>query len=161
MEKWEVLSQAMREENTDGSVFLAERISPEALRRAYEEQRAVFVEEDGRILGFAALWETAEVAWLEVGSLFVVRDARGRGLSSRLYPERLALIPPGIRSFVVTHRPEAAHLALRHGYVEATKQDWHTLAPYALVCGPCDRRRDDKLQCPLQAMRNECRLLVR
>jgi len=120
MNKWDVLSEAMYAENRDDEVFLKERITPERLREAYGRNRAVIIEQGDRIVGIGALWETDHPQWLELGSFFVPRDMRGGGIGSRIYRQRLELVPGGMRCFTVTHNPKAVQLAKRHGFSSLT-----------------------------------------
>lgn len=159
---WNVLSDDMLLENKGGAeVFLAERISPPHLEAMYRAGRAVLRRRDWRIIAFAALWETERPDWMELGSFWVHPAYRGAHLGSTLYDERLALIPEGTHGFVVSHNERAVHLALTHGFTEATRDSWQALAPYDLVCGVCDRDVKDRRTCPHRAVPTECRLLVR
>jgi GNAT superfamily N-acetyltransferase len=151
----------MLEENAQDEVFLVERIMPDRLRAAYEGGRAVIVETASQITAIGALWETGEPGWLELGSLWVAPEYRGKGVASEIYRRRLLLVPTGSHCFVVTHNPRVIKLALVHGFAEATRATWFQLAPYSVVCGPCDREVEDKMTCPLRALPFKCRLLVK
>lgn len=159
MDEWDVLSNDMELEGSD--VFLHERIRPAVLREAHETRRAVCAKQGGRIIGFAALWQTDMTGWVELGSLWVHPARREHGLGKQLYRRRLELIPEDSRAIVVTHTEAAVKLALGHGFTEATKDDWFDRVPFAIVCGPCDRPVLDKSSCPFRAIHNQCRLLVR
>lgn len=161
MDKFDVLSNEMREENKADEVFLDDRISPQSLRNAYETKRAVITEQGGRIIAIGVLWDTDDKDWLELGSLWVAPDSRGEKLASGIYERRIAMAPEGKRCFVVSHNPIVASLALKYGFKEATREDWLFLAPFEVTCGPCDRKVADKATCPHRAIHNECRLFVR
>lgn len=161
MDKFDVLSKEMLEENVKDEVFLATRVSPATLRCAYESRRAVITENCGRIIAIGVLWDTDDPMWLELGSLWVAQDSRGLKLSSGVYEQLLALIPNDKRCFIVSHNPIVGYLALRHGFTEAMRENWFMLAPFAVTCGPCDRKVENKMTCPHRAVHNECRLVVR
>ena len=170
MNIWQELSKEMMRENRGDEVFLKVRIEPDALKLAYEERRAVTVHEhevasssSERIVGFGVLWQTNNEKWFEFGSLWVAPELRGKGIAGGIYRKRLALLPSGARGFVVTHNPKVVSLALKNGFVEATPENWHEIAPYDLVCEPCDRwtTSQEKLSCPYRAVRAQCQLLVR
>jgi hypothetical protein len=171
MNAWEVLSEEMLRENAHDEVFLKARVTPKALQETYEANRAVlfwaheFVESAvPRIVAYAAIFPGPEPQWYEFGALFVALEFRQKfNLSNRLYAGRIELMPEGSRAFTVTHNPKAVARALKYGFQEATRENWRALAPYALVCGPCDRWQTDeeKVHCPYRAVPTECRLFVR
>lgn len=158
--RWTTLSARMLSEGED--VFLADRTTPELLRANFEAKRAVMLELNGVIIGYAALWTTESPQWVELGSLWVAPEFRGWRLSSLLYEERLKLVPEGVGYMTVTHQPRAAHLALAHGGMhEATGTDWFRDVPEDISCGPCDRVPErEKKSCPFRAVERECRLFV-
>ncbi|HEX7651256.1 MAG TPA: GNAT family N-acetyltransferase [Candidatus Paceibacterota bacterium] len=169
---WQTLSDEMSRENDGDEVFLKERIAPDALRMAYEQKRAIVVRQGDvsaaqseRIIGIGVLWPTSDSTWFELGSLWVANEFRGPGLglAHMIYRGRLDLLPPGAHGFVVTHNPRVVTLALKHGFREASRSEWPHAAPYAVVCGPCDRWETDeqKAHCPHRAVLAQCQLLVR
>lgn len=161
MNTWEELSAQMGLENAADEVFLASRIAAASLMAAYAEGRAAIVEEGPSIVAIGVLWPTDRSDWYELGSLWVHPKRRGGRLSRVIYAKRLALLPSGAHSFVITHNPRVVHLAQEFGFREATRLDWYRLAPQELTCGPCDRLVADKSKCPHMAMKGECRLFVR
>jgi GNAT superfamily N-acetyltransferase len=161
MDKWEVLSQEMCKENATDDVFLEERISPSKLEEVYGAGHAVTIERGQGIIGFYASWPTEDPLWHELGSLWVAKPFRGQSIGSELFSKLARQLSPKQRYFIVSHNPRVVTLAKKRGFAEATKEDWFQLAPYAVVCGPCDRDVEDKVQCPFRAVHTECRLFVR
>lgn len=160
-EKFVALSEAMAAENAHDEVFLADRISAQALFLAHQRGRAAVIEEGGELVAVGVLWETPHKDWFELGSLWVKPARRGSHLASSIYQRRLALVPEGKRCFVISHNPRVERLAIAHGFSEATRENWLALVPYEATCGPCDRKVEDKLTCPMRAQRAQCRLFVR
>lgn len=158
MDKWTVLSQRMQEER---GAFLGVRISAESSHAIYERDLAACIERPaGTIVAFAAIWETPDPTWFELGSFWVAPEHRGSGIAREVYGERLRLIPKGARCLIITGNPKAAHLALMHGFSEVSAEQWFDQVPKQLSCGPCDRIPDaDKPTCRLRGTA-KCRMLV-
>ena len=75
-------------------------------------EREVWVwEEDGRILGFAALHGD------QVPALYVEPDARGRGIGSALFEHLTERRPDGFRFWVFQRNERARRFYERHGAV--------------------------------------------
>lgn len=158
--KWDVLSQEMRLENNADEVFLKSRISAESLYDAYCNNLAAIVDNGVKIAAIGVLWKTSIEGWFELGSLYVSPESRGKGFAHYIYERRLQLLPAGARCFTISHNVRVASLATRHGFREASAEDWMRLAPYEITCGPCDRVVLDKARCPHRAKLKECRLFV-
>jgi GNAT superfamily N-acetyltransferase len=151
--KWLILSERMRKTGK----FMLSRITPTALLRAVQTQRAVYKEQNGEVVAFAGLSETPEPLWLELGPNWVHEPLRGQGLASSLFPDRLSMIPQGrgIQVCSITSSEAAAHLARKHGFVEILPERWYLEVPWAVSCGPCDRTdvpngSNYRLHCPLK-----------
>ena len=161
MNKWEDLSKALRAEG--GDTFLLARITAGALQEAHETGMGVTIEESGHIVACGFLWPTDEPGVLELGTLWVHPKHRGQGLSSKVFAQRLTLPAAANKKlFIVSHEPIVAHHTHAHGFTEATGHTWSSLLNVHHTCGPCDRvSNEQKPNCPLKAVRTECRLFVR
>ncbi len=159
MDKWEVLSERMKQE-MEGT-FLVSRIEPDSLRAAYAAGRGVITELAGEIVACGFIWETPDPKVFEPGSLWVIPEDRGHGDASTIFRLRLRLVPKGKYCFIITHEPRVAHLCLKNGFVEATRATWFNQVPNTCTCGPCDRVAEaEKLACPFRAKEKDCRLFV-
>jgi predicted N-acetyltransferase YhbS len=161
-DRFDTLAARMAQENRTDEVFMAERISAEALRQAHQEGRAAIVElgEGGEIIAIGVLWQMKVPGWHELGSLWVAPEHRGKDHAADIYRRRLELLPKGHGCFIISHNPRVEALASKHGFTEATVDNWLTLAPWDITCGPCDRAVTNKCNCPHRAVPGECRLFV-
>jgi hypothetical protein len=150
--KWIKLSKLMKAE----SGILSERNEPHELKKLYESGHAFICEVEGEIVAHVAMFKTSHHKWLELGSMFVREDYRGKRMSSDLFFKCLSVVHNGFRILVVTHHPKVIHLCIKAGLYESpcTK----TLdPPDEIVCGPCDRvSSHEKTQCPFRHKRNKC-----
>ncbi len=155
-DKLAVLSRKLKEE----AALLGGQIEPSSLERALREGRGEYIEEDGLLVAFGALWP--RLSALEVGSIWVDTEYRGRKLSSRVFQALLGRQREGIPLFLITHEPHVVHLALKHDMQEADAQSWSTIIPWSASCGPCDRLPDlQKPACHFRGVREECRLFYK
>lgn len=150
----------------DSGKFLIERTTAQLLEHMAQRGRAVVLEEDDQIFGYGAVWDTNEPRVLELGSFWVADEYRGNGHGREVFEKRLLLIPPKCKVVSITSSPQAAQLALQHGFRESTRDNWYTEIPYVVNCGPCDRIAvEERLRCPFMAqLRQEigvCRQFVR
>lgn len=162
MTRWQVLSERMKR----AKVFMMSRIEPEVLEHAVNVGRAVIVEREagGEIIGFAGVWDTPSPLWLELGAIWVADEERGNGHGTDLYNRRLALVPNTHQVCVLTGSDEAAHLALRNGFVEVTEDDWFEKVPVTVSCIPCDKDKtsgEERPDCPMRAKLRLCRMFIR
>jgi GNAT superfamily N-acetyltransferase len=85
--------------------------------RMAAEQEVWVWEEDGRILGFAALHGD------EVPALYVEPDAQGRGIGSALFEHLTERRPGGFRFWVFQQNERARRFYERHGAVAVELTD--------------------------------------
>ncbi len=129
---WETLSRSVSVEPKIDSV----RNSPAALKRLYHSHLAVVMMADGEAVGFIAAWPVQE-GFLEIGSIWIEKSYRGRGLSHWLYTAVSGL--KGVRAakaFGVTTNPISVRAGARVGLKMV--YDWSVPIPLSLTCGPCE-----------------------
>ena len=114
----------------------ASRNTPENLKSLYERHLAVVLVQAGEPIGFIAAWPVEE-GYLEIGSVWVAPDHRGRGLSHTIYEAATTLLADnGHIAFQVTTNP----LAVRSGEMVGLHrvEDWTSPVPWRLTCVPCE-----------------------
>ena len=159
-DKWKVLSKRLKGERS----LLGSRVEAEVLLKIWLTGNAEVVESGNDIIAFGALWSASKKGaeqWLEIGSLWVAGEFRGRGIISELFASLIIRISDKNRAFLITHDPKVAHLAVKHGMHEESVGTWFASVPWEASCGPCDRMPNrDKTICRFRAVTNECRLFV-
>lgn len=129
---FEALARALAHEPK----IAASRNTPENLKNLYERHLAVVLMQAGEPIGFIAAWPVEE-GFLEIGSVWVHPDHRGRGLSHTIYEAATTLLAGnGHVVFQVTTNP----LAVRSGQAVGLQpiQDWTSPVPWHLTCEPCE-----------------------
>ncbi|MCB9798380.1 GNAT family N-acetyltransferase [Candidatus Nomurabacteria bacterium] len=154
MYRWDDLANNLNSE----SDLLGGRLSADLLERKFLEGQAVLVSEGLVIVAFAALWETPDDRWFELGSVWVHPRARGRGLASEIFG-KLLVLANDISAFLLTHNDKVSHLAQKAGWRESSVDTWD-IVPWSASCGVCDRlaTHQQRLHCPLRAVPEQCRL---
>ncbi len=163
--KWQVLAERMR----GTGKFMESRITPTSLMQAYQQNKSVLIEDQYEIVAYAGVWSTPDPRWLEFGAIWVSDERRGNRISSQMYVERMKLVPSGYSVCSITSSDQAAHLALKHGFVEVGRDEWFRAVPSVVSCGPCDRDipggYNYKLHCPYRAERRPdigiCRMFIK
>jgi len=136
--EWFSLSTAIQNE----SMILNTRTTPEDLATVYNAGLAVVLEQNGKIIGFVALWPVAK-KYLELGSIWIRPDHRGYGLGKQLYKQTYSL--PSLTDhlvFAVTQNKVSLRAGQAAGFMIHT--DWSWPIPWALTCGPCDKWKSEK-----------------
>lgn len=150
---WETLAESLQEE----AAIMGYRNTPRNLKRIHDSGLAAMeIGKDGKIIAFAALWPTGHPSWLEIGSVWVDRNFRGRKLSSGIFRQLIReMIPAGKQAFLITHSvSRIIHLVERHGFIKVPADGWNESVPFSVTCEPCDR--EDRRNCPLKG--SECLL---
>ncbi len=159
-EKWKVLSRRLKSERS----LLGSRVEAKALFEIWLSGSAEIIECSEGIIAFGALWSVSTKrakGWLEIGSLWVADEFRGRGIISELFASLVMRISNKDRAFLITHDPKVVHLAIKHGMHEENVGTWFTNVPREASCAPCDRVPNrDKHGCQFRAVKNECRMFV-
>ncbi len=151
-----VLSERMRHEGA----LLGGQLSAESLQQALQEERAESISQDGEIIAFGALWPRERS--IELGSMWVATEHRGRGFGSTIFGRLIARAPKNTRLFLISHNALIVHLALKNSMQEANKENWANAVPWSASCGPCDRLTEtEKSNCPFMCAEKECRLFFR
>lgn len=152
MRIWETLAKSLQEE----AAIMGYRNTPENLKNIHRLGLAALEIEGGKIIAFAALWPTNHPLWLEIGSIWVDRDFRGRKHSSRIFQQLIRQkIPTGKKTFLVTHNVSSIiHLVEKHGFINVPAAEWDENTPFSVTCKPCEK--EDKQDCPLKG--SECLL---
>jgi GNAT superfamily N-acetyltransferase len=154
--KFEVLSERMKRE----PALLGEQLGATSLFNAVQEGRAWIKEGHGEIFAFGALWYRDRS--IELGSLWVATEHRGKGRGSEVFDSLITRFPTRLPLFLITHHPKVVYLSLSRGMREACRDDWTTAIPWSASCGPCDQRADqDKADCPFRAVHSKCRLFFK
>lgn len=129
---FEILALALSSEPK----IAASRNTVENLKNLYERHLAVVLMQAGEPIGFIAAWPVEE-GYLEIGSVWVHPDHRGRGLSHTIYESATTLLAGnGHIVFQVTINP----LAVRSGQAVGLSPvpDWTSPVPWHLTCEPCE-----------------------
>ena len=134
------------------------RLNEDSLYKAWQENRAVFIQDEAceKIIACGVLWFLNNS--VEIGSLWVDSKHRGNGLCGEVLRGLIIRIPKDIRAFIVARNSFIAHLAEKHGMMEADRKYWRLVAKCP-GCDLCNRLPvADRLQCSLRVFRPECRL---
>ena len=151
---WETLVKRLQAEPH----IMGSRISAENLQRIYDQGLAVMRLHDGMPVAFIAAWPVADRT-VEVGSAWVDPQYRGRGWGTKLVREIAAVLTRRkLQGFAVSDSPPFIAAARRVGLHFC--DDWRDPMPYALTCGPCEKRRSDeeKRTCPYR--NRDCHLIL-
>jgi GNAT superfamily N-acetyltransferase len=155
---YRLLSQCLRDEEA----IHGPRNTPVLLKERVDTGQAAYLQQDGEIIAFSAIWKTGHSDWVEQGTLWVRPDHRRKGLARKVKQKLYTLIPNDKSSFIITHNDAAVKMALSFGMIEASVGTWN-IAPWDATCGKCDRfeTEEEKRQCPLLADPKECRLFFK
>jgi GNAT superfamily N-acetyltransferase len=126
------------------------RLNPEALQKAWQEGRAVFIQDEElkEIVACGILWFRKNS--VELGSIWVDPKHRKQGRGKDVFSSLVDLAPKNIRLFVVAYDQSVACLALKHGMLEADRKDWMSAAQCP-DCSLCDRLPEaDRSRCSLK-----------
>lgn len=131
--------------------FLQRRITGVNLFGLWKKKRLIVKMKRNQIVGFAALWDTKDPHWFEIGTIWVHPEARGRGLSQKLLVEAYQARPKGTATFLVTINPTIMAHALKSGWQLETgrkelkrspgfvHQPWTSVPFWKRIVAPWDR----------------------
>ena len=131
LEEIAVLSKRLKAEPG----YYAPRLEVEHLERAIRERRAVFYFYGGHIEAFAALWPTNRTDWLELGTVWVGKSLRGKGLRNALMTETVALVPKGASLFLFSSVEKIQESADGLGFEPMTTEVFPGLLGWASEVG--------------------------
>ncbi|MFA5961295.1 MAG: hypothetical protein WC848_01260 [Parcubacteria group bacterium] len=159
IESWEKLAKALQKEAT----IMGYRNTAKNLSDLYLEDLAVIKQNRiGDIITFGGLWSTTEEKCLEAGSFWVHPEYRNKKHSSWMFQRLSEKIPTGYLAMCITHVDKVAHLVIKSGWSESSKENWHSAVPFAASCGPCDVVADnEKMTCPHMATKSLCRMFYK
>lgn len=111
---WKLLARAMKREH----VFNKRRLNPRYLSGRYGKGLAVTeVDENGYIVGYAALWDTCLADVFELGSFFVDPSRRRQGLGASLFARCQEILErEGADAVALTTSEVFERIALRAGW---------------------------------------------
>lgn len=104
-------------------VFMSQRIKPELLKERYDiEKASMALDTDGRIIGYCALWPTIYPEIVELGTLWVHKQYRGRRYGEKNISETIVadctskLKKAGLRGIMIVGINRAVKLAIDCGW---------------------------------------------
>lgn len=155
-ENWEKLAVSLQKE----PAIMGYRNVAKKLESLYLQGFAVIRQDRaGEIVTFGGLWSTPVARCLEAGSFWVHPSHRDKKHASWMFEKLSEKIPARYVAMCVTHVEKVAHLLLKAGWLEATRDNWHNTVPFPASCGPCDVvTEDEKATCPYRATKDFCRM---
>lgn len=118
--------------------LLHARITPEALAKAAREDRMVVRRVEDRIIACGILWETPDVTYLEIGTIWVDEHFRGNGLCKQVFLECIEK-RRGRSLFLITAQESISKMVSECGWTEE-KRDWTTVEIWNLRANPWNDR---------------------
>ncbi|TSC89927.1 MAG: hypothetical protein G01um10143_417 [Parcubacteria group bacterium Gr01-1014_3] len=101
---------------------------PEEIERALKENRAVIIEENGRLVGWG-FWTIRNgpprrASWLEVHTLYIYPEFRGRGYLNKFFDMAYQrLKDANLRAYFFTRAGAVMHMAEKYGFKKASVSD--------------------------------------
>jgi len=94
--------------------------SSDELEKIISENRAIFLEEDGRPAAFGA-WTFREKRWIEVHTLYIWPAFRGKGYLRKVFQEIYKRIAgQGINALLFTFNPKVKHVAAAYNFQKSS-----------------------------------------
>ncbi|HLD20264.1 MAG TPA: GNAT family N-acetyltransferase [Patescibacteria group bacterium] len=158
MEKLRSLIAMLRQEPG----ILSDRITAEVLQVMIEQGTMMTLEMNNVIIACCAIWETETEELFELGTVWVHPDYRDHRLASLMFAECTARVKSmGAQAFLITKHPAVVHLAQKHGWHEATRENWSVIVPFEASCGVCASMSEaEKPTCPHRAVREDCQMFT-
>ena len=156
---WENLAKAIQSEEA----IMGYRNTAENLKMLFEKKLAIVIfAENGEIITYGALWNTADENFLEVGSFWVHPDYREEKYSSEMFKFLSELIPKNKIAVCITHVDKVVHLIKKAGWDESTAENWGEVVPFCVSCEPCDVvSMKEKRNCLYKADKKHCRMFLK
>ncbi len=130
MDIWDALEQDLQAEG----VFMSHRLQAELLKERYQANMAsAAFDADGHIIGFCAVWSTDQPTVVELGTVWVHPDYRGKIYGRRRISEAVVadctakLAAAGLRGIMVVGHRRAEELALSCGWQIDARGDCQAL----------------------------------
>ncbi len=152
---WDQLAERLQAEEA----ILGSRNSPASLRTIYKKGMTALKtgKNKSEIIAFGAWWPTANPRYVELGSLWVHKPYRSRRLASVVFTELMSKLAPCQEAICITHNPRVIHLLERSAWDQVSREDWFSVVPFSVSCGPCGTISDNLKQgCPQRARIGKC-----
>ncbi len=142
--------------------ILSSRITVEVLQEMIEQGTMMTLEMNNVIIACCALWETGTEELFELGTVWVHPDYREHRLASLMFAECTARVKAmGAQAFLITKHPAVVHLAQKHGWAEAPRENWSVIMPFEASCGVCTSvSKTEKPLCLHRAVREDCQMFT-
>ncbi len=133
---WNTLSHILKQEE----YLLHTRLSPEILKQRYEDGFLFVSVYEEKPIAMCVLWDSvSDPSWMELGTLWVHPEHRGKGLAKQMFGECMDKAQSvGVHIFLITHKQSVISIAESYGWKQEN-HSWMQDPFWVQICSPWDR----------------------